>query len=159
MRVLFSQKLKKAKQTALHKTPSKTAKKLLAGSGVSPLIKQVTLTKLKPEKKLKKSSKLPFSSTPLKTVTSDGPHGSSNLPTKIDADGLTVPVLDSTSKLKDMDTSEPLLNNLSQGEEQAEKAPPPPKEPPVLQESLLPPEVLARVKDLEEVTVCGQPGV
>ena len=65
-----------------------------------------------------------------------------------------------TSTLSQVDASSssvlPTLGPLDangQGEEQAEKPPPPPKEPPVLPESLLPPDVLVKVKDLEEVHV------
>lgn len=156
-----SQKLKKAKQAALHKTPSKSGKKLLAGSGVSPL---VNLTKLKPDKKLKKSTKLNLSSaSPAKLVTTEVSLGS-NPSVPIGVGGITIPVFDPAAS--DLSRVDPLsvppsaVDVSSQGEEQQlEKPPQPPKEPPVLPESLLPPDVLTKVKDLEEVNIiinmCG----
>ena len=164
-----SQKLKKAKQTALLKTPSKSGKKLLAGSGVSPLVKQVALSKLKPERKLKKSSKLNLLSvSAVKPIAPETQVGS-NLSVPIGVGGISVPVFDPTaSKLSVVDPSGAPPNAVdtsSQGEEQAEKPPPPPKEPPVLPESSLPPDVLAKVKDLEEVNImqctctCSQVGM
>ena len=158
--VLFhSQKLKKAKQAALFKTPSKSGKKLLAGPGVSPLVKQA---KRKPEKKLKKS-KLTLSSSPTKSLSSESSNTASNLSVPIGIGGITVPVFDpATSTLSQMGSSLsalPTLDPTAQGDEQADKPPPPPKEPPVLPESQLPPDILAKVKDLEEVhvlvTFCG----
>ena len=149
---IYSQKLKKAKQTALHKTPSKSGKKLLAGSGV---VKPVGLTKLKQEKKLKKSPKLTITSTPIKAVTSETPYGST-LSVPVGVGDIAIPVFDPASQISQVDTlgaPSTTLDALGQGEEQADKAPPTPKDPPVLPESLLPPEVLAKVKDLEEVSV------
>jgi hypothetical protein len=142
-----SQKLKKAKQAALFKTPSKSGKKLLAGSGVSPHVKQA---KIKPEKKLKKA-KLTFSSNPARSLSSESSTSASNLAVPIGVGGITVPVFDPTSSaLSQVETSLSALPTLDATDE----APPPPKEPPVLPESLLPPDVLTKVKDLEEVNCC-----
>lgn len=149
--IFHSQKLKKAKQTALFKTPSKPGKKLLAGPGVSPLVKQA---KIKPEKKHKKS-KLTLSSSPAKSFSSKSSSTASNLAVPIGIGGITVSVFDpAASALSQVDVSMstlPAPDATAQGEEQADKPPPPPKEPPVLPESLLPPDILAKVKDLEEV--------
>ena len=137
----------------MFKTPSKSGKKLLAGQGVSPLVKQA---KIKPEKKLKKS-KLAFSSSPARSLSSESSTTASNLAVPIGVGGITVPVFDpASSALSQVDTSSalPTLDATAQGEQEADKPPPPPKEPPVLPESLLPPDVLAKVKDLEEVN-CG----
>ena len=127
----------------------------MAGSGPSPLVKQA---KIKTEKKLKKT-KLTFSSSPAKSIKSDGSSSASTLAVPIGVGGITVPVFDpAASTLSGVDTSSlsalPTVGSLDatgHGEEQADKPPPPPKEPPVLPESLLPTDVLAKVKDLEEV--------
>ena len=144
---MCSQKLKKAKQAALFKTPSKSGKKVLAGSGVSPLVKQA---KVKPEKKLKKS-KLTFSSSPATSLSSsESSTTASNLAVPIGVGGITVPVFDpATSALSQVETSLGALPTLDATDE----TPPPPKEPPILPESLLPPDVLTKVKDLEEVNL------
>lgn len=152
MLTIRSQRLKKAKQAALFKTPSKSKKKLLAASGVTPLVKQ---SKIKSEKKHKKSKLTLFSSSS-KSLLSESSSTASNLAVPVGVGGITVPVFEpAASALPQIDASSlsalPAPSSLDAIEEQADKPPPPPKEPPVLPESFLPLDVLTKVKDLEEV--------
>ena len=115
------------------------------------------VTKLKTEKRLKKT-KIGLSASRAKAVpVALKGSQASNLSVPVGVAGISVPLLDSTTKLSQGEHSSPPLNlgagsdGANQSEEQADNPPPPPKEPPVLPESSLPQDVLSKVKDLEEV--------